>query len=177
MAFTAPVTRALDYLVTPAVWNAEHVDNFNTAVMHLAARKSSDESIASSVTLQDDNDLILPVAANEVWQLRYILKVTIPVTPQLKMAFTFPASGDISLSGTEFNAAGTLTKISFQGTTTPTATQDFLGSTSNRDIVLDGVFVNAGNAGNLVLQWAQNVSNASATIMKANSTLWVVKLA
>jgi hypothetical protein len=176
MAFTAPTTRATDFLVTAAIWNAEHVDNFNTAVMHLIARKASDESVTNN-TLQDDNDLIAPVAANEVWLFRWNLKVTIPVTPQLKIAFTFPASGDINVCGTELNAAGTLTKITFQGSTTPTATQDFLGSTVNRHIVLEGLFINAGTAGNLTLQWAQNVTNASATIMKAQSTLWGVKLA
>jgi len=177
MAFTAPVTRATDFLVTAAIWNAEHVDNLNTAVMHLHARKTADESIASSTTLQDDDTLQLAVGANEIWAVRYVLKMTIPITPQAKMAFTFPASGDISVSGTEFNAAGTMVKITFQGTTTPTATQDFLGSTANRTIMLEGTFVNAGTPGTLILQWAQNVSNASATIMKTNSSLWVVKLA
>jgi hypothetical protein len=177
MAYTNPRTWTDGELVDDTIMNAHVRDNLLAMGPHLIVRKPSDESIPSSTVLQDDDHLVLPVAANEIWLVRYNLKVTIPVTPQMKMAFTFPASGDINLSGTEFNAAGTLTKITFQGTTTPTATQDFLGSASNRHIVLDGVFVNAGNAGNLVLQWAQNVSNASATIMKANSTLWAVKLA
>ena len=175
MAFPV-ATRATDFLVTAAVWNADLVANMN-ALMRPIARKTSDESLPSSTVLQDDDTLQLTVAANEIWAVRYVLKMTIPLTPQAKMAFTFPAAGDISVCGTEFAASGTLGKTSFQGTTTPTATQDFLGSTAIRLIVLEGVFVNAGTAGTLILQWAQNVSNATATVMKAQSTLWGVKLA
>jgi hypothetical protein len=176
MAFPV-ITRSLGELITPAIWNADFVANMNLLGPHLIARKTSDEPLASNTTLQDDDTLQLPVSANDVWLLKYNLKMTIPVTPSAKMAFTFPAGGDVNICGTEYNAAGTLVKISFQGTTTPTAPQDFLGSTANRHIVLEGLFVNAGTGGTLVLQWAQNTSNASSVIMKAQSTLWGVKLA
>jgi hypothetical protein len=177
MGFTTPKTWSSGETLTAANFNTYIRDNQLSFGPHLIVRKTSDEAQSSNTALQNDSNLQLSVAANEIWHVQYNLKTTIPITPQMKMAFTFPSGGEVNLCGTEFNAAGTLTKITFQGTTTPTATQDFLGSSVNRHIVIEGVFVNGSTAGTLILQWAQNVSNASATIMKANSTLWAVKLA
>src|SRR6266545_4692897 len=76
MPFTAPVTRATDFLVTAAIWNAEHVDNFNTAVMHLMVRKTADESVVSSTVQQNDDVLFFAVAANEIWRFELMLITT-----------------------------------------------------------------------------------------------------
>jgi hypothetical protein len=177
MPFTAPKTWSAGETLTAANFNTYIRDNQLSFGPHLIIRKPSDESVASSTALQNDDHLQLTVAANEVWLVEYHLKMTIPITPGMDMAFTFPASGDISVTGTEFNFAGVMSKVTFQGSTTPTATVDFSGSASNRHIYLAGTFVNSTNAGTVILQWAQHASNASATIMKANSTLWAVKLA
>lgn len=174
MAFTAPTTRATDFLVTAAIWNAEHVDNFNTAVMHLHARKGSDENVTTT-TLQDDNDFTLAVAANEVWQVRLNLLV-VTGAGAMKSSFSFPASGLLTGLMLGDNAANTDDNQAFRQTASDTSLVDYLASSTGRLYVIEATFENAGTAGTLI--WRNALVSASGTsTTKANSTMWVVKLA
>ena len=179
MAFTAPVTRATDFLVTAAIWNAEHVDNFNTGVQHLAVRKTSDQSVTSSTTLVDDSALVLPVLASEIWQFKFFVVYGAGATGDIKVAFTFPTGGDFRLSLLAADAAGTLLMQTASSTTSPTPTISLKGNgiTTYATIPFEGVYVNGGTGGNVTLQFAQVVSDATAATIKAQSTLWGVKLA
>ena len=38
-------------------------------------------------------------------------------------------------------------------------------------LLIDGVVINSTNAGNVTLQWAQNATSGTATVVKANSFL------
>jgi len=155
-------------------------DNLLAVGPHLIVRKTADESISSNTTLQNDDSLILPVAANEVWQFQFNCLVTGIDGADIKVAFTFPTSGDIGAT-TVWNlaAVSTASEHFWQGTTTPTTAVSLRcwGVSTRMLLPITGVFNNAGTGGSLTLQWAQVSSNATATIMKANSTLWAVKLA
>lgn len=180
MAFTAPVTRATDFLVTAAIWNAEHVDNFNTAVEHLTVRKTADQSVTSSTVLVDDTALVLPLLANEIWQFKFFVVYGAGTVGDMKLGYTFPTGGDLRMSGpAALDAGGTLAYYIFSTTTSPTTARTFIGNgvASYVTLPMEGVFVNGANAGNLTLQFAQNTSDATSTTVKANSTLWAVKLA
>lgn len=173
MGFTAPTTRATNFLVTAAIWNAEHVDNFNTGVMHLAVRKSADET-DSTGTVQNDDSLLLALATNEVWQFRFNLLVVSAATTDFAMRLTFP-SGSISALLYAANAAA-LQGNDISSTTSPTATTTLqTANTVSNHVICEGVMSNGGNAGNLQLQWSGGA--AVACTVKANSTLWAVKLA
>jgi len=176
MPFTAPVTRATDFLVTAAIWNAEHVDNFNTAVMHLMVRKTADESVVSSTVQQNDDVLFFAVAANEIWRFELMLITT--GTFDFAGQMTFP-SGRIDGSAIATSGAGTIALTNLGSNSSPSlqwvARCD--STTVPRTHSVYGIFANGGSAGNLQLQWAQGTSGATATIVKANSTLWAVRLA
>jgi len=178
MAFTAPVTRATDFLVTAAIWNTEHVDNFNTAVMHLIARKSGDESLPSSTVLQDDDTLIAPVGTTEVWKFEYSLLVT-GAAGDIHFGFTYPASGTVSSNIVGFNTSSTLQGLLLADATSPADASSWLVTSDTVPClyVIPVTYTGGGTAGSLTLQWAQATSNATATVVKANSTLWGVKLA
>lgn len=180
MAFTAPVTRATDFLVTAAVWNAEHVDNFNTAVMHLANRKASDQSVTSSTTLVDATTMTLPVAASGIYKFEFQVIYSAGSTEDIQFAFTFPAAGRIDASVVWVDDGGTsvFPRI-WSGTTTPTTSVALAGGFSGARLSLpiQGIFTNSSTAGNLQLQFAQVVSGATSSIVYANSTVWAVKLA
>lgn len=178
MGFTAPVTRATDFLVTAVIWNAEHVENFNTAVMHLINRKTSDQPVTSSTVLVDCTSLVLPVLANEVWQFDFNIVYDAGSTGDIKFAFTFPASGRIDANAAWLSAGVTATVLAWTGTTTPTAAASAFGTTPDRSFLpIRGIFTNSTNAGNLQLQFAQNTSDGTASTVRANSTVWGVKLA
>lgn len=177
MAFTAPTTRVTDYLVTAAVWNAEHVDNWNTGVQHLMVRKPSDESVTSSTVLQNDDHLLFSIAANEIWHVRFGLWMSGGASASnAQIAFTFPASCRVAISTVCYDVGGTVQNKRWMGTSSGVSNSLLVNSTGEF-FSLEGVVENAGTAGTLQLQWAQNTSNGTALVMEANSTLWGVKLA
>ena len=177
MAWTAPRTWTDGELVTAAIMNPHIRDNQLAEGPHLIVRKPSDESVTSSTVEQADNDLILPLAANEVWHFKFFIVYTGAAAGDLKIRFTFPTSGDLRLSTIFVDVSDALIFNDISTTTSPTTSRNFGAAAAYRGFPLEGVFVNGANAGNLALEWAQVTSNATPTTIKANSTLWAVKLA
>ena len=180
MAFTAPVTRATDFLVTAAIWNAEHVDNINTAWPHLIARKTADQPVTSSTVLVDCTTMVAPVLANEVWQFEFDVLYSAGTTGDLKLGFTIPASSRIDMSCSWLDSTGSARTQRMWGTTSPTTADNFVGNGVGNDrlfIPIRGIYVGGANAGNVTLQMAQNSSDAVSTTVFTNSTVWGLKLA
>ncbi len=181
MAWTAPRTWTDGELVTAAIMNPHIRDNLLVAGPHLIARKTADETVASSTTLQDDNHLLLTVAANEVWQVEYQLRViALTAAVGIKLAWTFPTSGEVNMGTTYEDTTNIASSFTVHATTSPSGVMALGVANVSSDvnpITINGFYVGGGTAGTLTLQWAQNTSNATATTLKANSTLWAVKLA
>jgi hypothetical protein len=170
-------TRATDFLVTAAVWNADVVSNMNS-LMALKVRKPSDESLTANTTLQNDDHLVLTVAANEVWQVECFLRFTASSAGDLKTAWTFPASGELNVIANGEDTSNIDYIHSNTYTTSPTSNIQFGGNGANTSPAhFKMLLTNAGTAGTLQLQWAQSASDGTATVVKTNSTLWAVKLA
>ena len=179
MAFTAPRTWTDGELVTKAIMDPHVRDNFLAMYPHLIVRKTSDETVTSSTVLQDDNQLILPLLANEIWKFEFNLIYSADAAGDIQISFTFPAAGRIDAS-VFWNTSGSAADIiKWSGTTTPATAQNLqgLGSTIRLSLPIQGIFTNSSTAGNLTLQWAQTASSATATTVYTNSTLWAVKLA
>ncbi len=138
----------------------------------LFAFKTSDESVTSSTTLQDDDDLTVTLAANTTYRIEMlVIVVTASGTPGLKMAMnepdgTYGISGTYSegISGTTLSMATGLTEITGIGSSYPVY------------ISLDGVAQTGGTGGAFTFQWAQNTSNATAVYVKAGSWIKATKL-
>lgn len=164
-------------MVTASIMNTHVRDNLLASAPHLVVRKTSDQSVTNSTALVNDTALVMAVAANEIWRVEFNI---LHVGPGgLRTAFTFPASGNIAFAAHGDDGGGTDRTGYSVGTTTPSSTWQWQSDSGSNIRVLSwyGVFVNAGTAGNLQLQWAQSTLNATATNVKANSTLWAVKLA
>lgn len=149
-------------LVRPSNWNDDH-EGLETVL------KSADESVNNSETLQNDDELLLAIGANEKWEVTfYILAISATTTPDLRVAITAPsgATGAISL----FYDVGTDGEL-LGGTVTGIALVASL-----RLIVISAVVVNSSNAGNIQLQWAQSTATAENTTVKAGSCLIAHKL-
>jgi hypothetical protein len=141
--------------------------------------KTADETVNASDTLQDDDVLRFPVAVSEKVSWRAVLFCDSGTTPDIKFAFTWPAAATIarwvSSGSVRVDATGvvvTASQVSVSGTA-----QDYagFGAGTISVYVLEGYIENGANAGSVVLQWAQNTSNASDTKVRAGSRLEVTR--
>jgi len=122
--------------------------------------KEANESVLNSTTLQDDDELLFAVAANEVWQFEGVLNVDASSNPDIKITFTGP-SGSVGSYGciSQDISNNTVAGSAALGGTTVIAT-----AAQNKVIRYWGAIHNGANAGNLTLQWAQNTADAGAQI-------------
>ena len=154
-------------LVQPSNWNEDHEGI-------VSVRKTADESVTSSTTLQDDDHLKFALAANEVWVFEAFLVIEGATSGDFKFTFTVPASG-----AALFNALVLLEAASDNqdlALATPTVAASVivcgaLGAGTKIGLHVRGTVVNAGNAGDLQLQWAQQGSSGTATKVLTNSWL------
>ena len=127
-------------------------------------RKTADETVNNSTTLQDDDVLKWTVAANEVWAFEFFLRVSSEATPDFKAGWTVPSGASMAwarvvAAPAELNAGETLLVATF-------------GGGIYDSVFCRGVVVNGANAGTVQLQWAQNTADASNTQALANS--WII---
>lgn len=140
----------------------------------LRAVKTVNESLASSTTLQDDDELTITCAANATYMLtgyvKYAQNLSIGATAGIKAGFALPAGGTL-----EWTSHGTATLTSAVDYDTVVTT-----GTGTRSMAANGAgtmtFAPSGNlitttAGILVLRWAQ--VSSSATTVNVFSGSWI----
>lgn len=141
---------------------APHAADFG--LHNFIVRKTITEIVNNSSVLQNDDELLLALAANEVWIVNFYLLIDSAGTPDFKFAFTMPAGGEaFALHTSRGNAVASFATGGFG-----------VGSTDGSDQMSTVVAVlarNGANAGNLQLQWAQNVANPTDTSVFLNSCL------
>lgn len=130
--------------------------------------KETDQTINSSDTLQDDNELLFAVGANEVWQFEGMLFVSTGTTPDFKLTFTGP-SGAVGAFGGEISGASSYSAMF--SLALGTASGSLPGFAAGNFVRVFGAIHNGATAGNLTLQWAQFVSDAGDTKVLAGSYL------
>jgi len=129
-------------------------------------RKVADEAI-NSVTIQNDDHLLLPVAANAVYLLEWWLRMDGPAANDFKYSWVGPAGATMVWSslGLNIGDATNLPQTSQDGPTIGTVIQHGTVAASTFTHVRGrGQLVTAGTAGNLQMQWAQVVAAASTTL-------------
>lgn len=129
-------------------------------------RKTADETVKNSTTLQNDDELYLPIGANEVWIFRCYFLHYSQGTPDIKFAWAIP-TGATGLWQTENNVA-TIMSLNTQ----------MVQAGQGADTLSSfwGYIENGANAGNLQLQWAQNTAHASDTKVLDNSVIQAWKI-
>lgn len=144
-----------------------------------AAIKSANESVTSSITLQNDDHLFAPVTANTdywVWCVIFYAGPTTNGDLQLKWSAPSGATFDWISDGIGSAATSSVTTLSrnAQGLANTPAP----GTITGTDIcaLVKGILRIGGTAGTLQLQWAQLASSATAVTVYADSTLIVRRL-
>ncbi len=133
--------------------------------------KTADQS-APTTTMVADTDLIVPVVANGIYVVQLRAVFTATTTADIKVSWqnlpagsSFTWTGASSLTGTGSVFSDGVTDIwSGNGASTP------------RSIWYDGLLVMSSTAGNVQLQFAQNTSDVTSTVMKAGSWMRVERI-
>jgi hypothetical protein len=175
MGYTDPITVNIGDVGHAADWNTYIRDNFRSS-MHLLAYKSADESVTSSSVLQNDDNLLFAMGANDIWYVNVgiLFFDNSSGVANIKVAFTIP-SGSLALYNT-FPAAGSLTVIWHEWRVSGTS-ENFSGTNTDRFVNITGTVKNGATPGNFQMQWAQNTSNGSAVTVKIGSNITGFKLA
>jgi len=140
-----------------------------------AAYKGADESVTSSTALQNDDALFLALPVNSTWMAfaAIFYQGGNNGAGDLKWQWTVPA-GASAIGGhvsyfTSGVGVGNVNLGAFaNGATTVSGTN---GAGHSLPVLLLMSVTIGSTAGNLQLQWAENTSNATPTIVKAGSLL------
>jgi hypothetical protein len=124
--------------------------------------------VVSSTTLQNDDHLAFPIAANETWSfVGWLIVTSASGTPDLRLAFTVPAGATLRWSG--FGDGNTGADHEVIVTSGFTDVFQLTGAAWRDWVQVRGIVSNGANAGTVQMQWAQNLSNPSAVTIQAGS--------
>lgn len=147
-----------------------------------AVRKTADESRSATTTLADDTHLVFAAEANAAYLMWGWIKYFADNTPDIKMQFTVP-TGCLGEWAWMMPGAGTLAG-SVNGYSIRTESNDvgvvrtgYGTSNTDQNTPVSGLFRMSSTPGNIALQWAQNVSDAAATILYTDSWLMFQRIA
>lgn len=129
---------------------------------------ASTESVNSSgtgTTLQDDDELLVTVAANTIYAVEaYLFFTSASDTPDVKVRWTFPTAATLTMSIAALSTD--VTDEAFSGRTGEASPSTTLAggvsaATGAGPFHMIGMLRTGANAGTLQLQWAQNSSSAT----------------
>lgn len=139
--------------------------------------KAVDESVTSSITLQDDDALLLPVSANATYELRVTVYYSAAAGGGLKCGFTFPAGATLTAGVVGYLPGGSFTisrtSASFTSGLSNLAVE---GGSQQSTADYSGTLITASTSGTIRMLWAQNISNGTATVVKAGSLLRLTRI-
>jgi len=141
------------------------------------ALKERDEPRTSTITRTVDSELIVPLSINERWLGQLTIFYNGATGGDLRMHFEVPsgATGAWNIMGLTAGVTtftGEMTSIGAPGFGSGNSLAFGAGGSANDDVCFANFVVqNGANAGNLNLFWAQRVSNATPTIIRANSSI------
>lgn len=135
--------------------------------------KASDESVTSSTTLQDDDEIQFTVEANATYRVSGVVWFGADPAGDMKLAFAGPTSATFVWVGMSGNSAAAAVTTSVHIDQQTISSSLVLGGvTANTTILaapLDGILTVSSTAGTFKMQFAQNSSSATATTVKAGS--------
>lgn len=130
-------------------------------------RKTADETVNNTTTLQNDDHLLWTVAASGTYLLELHIGYNTGTTPDAKIAWTYPSGLTMKITGiVGYEATSTLLS---QATYTESSVIPLGGGSGDNHFSLWGLVFVSSTAGTLQLQWAQNTANASDTIFRNGS--------
>lgn len=152
-------------------------------LLPLFVYKTADESVTSSTTNQPDDHLILAVAANLTYDLEFLWIYAADSTADIKFGFSAPTGATLDWGCHAQLGGGTGISGSVAFDSQTIGQQAFIlggfgaGNTQNMTARGWGRLVVSSTAGNLSVNWSQNASSATSSIMRAGSKMTLRKVA
>lgn len=145
------------------------------------AYKTTGEAVTSSTTMQNDDELFVPVVASSVYLAELFLLYDAAAAGDIKIGWTAPSGASLAWTVVGATTAETTnTSVSTLNMQTRTTSETAsLGGSSSTGIgaTAYGRLTVSTTAGNLQFQWAQDTSNGTATNVRAGSVLKLTRLA
>lgn len=142
----------------------------------VSKRKTADESVTSSTTLQDDDHLTFAIAANEEWVADFNLYVGASLTTTgIKVAVSVPAGATLEM---DVDVSATAGAVRYARGSSVGFTTTLFSAGNNDAIVRLSVWVlNGVNAGSVTLQFAQETSVGTAVTLRKGSHMLAARVA
>jgi hypothetical protein len=139
------------------------------------AYKTADTSRASTTTLVNDPHLVLPVDATAVYQMNCCLDYSAGTVGDINVTFTAPSGATLDWNGSGYTVSD---NPQWNGGNAATVAVAFGGGNASRRFIdIKGMLQVSSTAGSLTCQWAQSVSDVSATILRQYSYLRIDRVA
>lgn len=154
-------------------------DLASTAVVEGVVRKASDETVNNSSSLQNDDELFIPLDANSTYIFDGLITYTSGTTADFQMDFTAPAGATGRrwlINGASTITACSTTAMNFNGGAIDASATGIGATGGTCDVPIKGTVTTTGTSGTFQVQWAQNTADASDTTVKAGSYLYWRKL-
>lgn len=144
----------------------------------IVKRKTADESVTSSVTLQDDDHLTFPIGANEEWVADFYVGCgNLLTSTGIKSAVTVPAGATLDVTGW-FATVTAGNDQTGNSQTSGTGWITFTPGAGNTGGIHVHVWVlNGATAGNVTLQWAQGTSNGNPLTFRKGAHMTAIRIA
>jgi hypothetical protein len=149
------------------------------SMLPISAAKASSTSRASTSTVTADPELQVAVAANAQYTLDAYLRYTGGQTGDLKCRFTTPSGASGSWGGRVMGTGATLSTDASDSIRVAFNADKAIGcisTTAGQVIVVRGRLITA-SSGTFSFDWAQNVSDATATVIEADSWFMLTRIA
>lgn len=136
----------------------------------LVKRKTADETVANSTTLQDDDHLVFAIGANEEWVARYYVSFgTSTSLFGFKAQVTVPAGA--TMWRTMAFSAGQDNTFVEDGTGGSSSVTTAMAFGSSGVLICDLWVLNGATPGNVTLMWAQDTADAATLTVHKGSNL------
>jgi hypothetical protein len=139
------------------------------------ASKPAGTTRTNTTTLANDPDLSVTLATSSLYFLELLAPLTSPAAAGFKFGFTVPAGSTFAGYAVVSNT-GVVNVFPYSTGGNP-LTQSLIAATQGGgfdDMVnVRGWLTTGGTGGALTFQWAQNTSNAAATILRQGSAMLV----
>ncbi|MEX0877855.1 MAG: hypothetical protein WDZ40_03275, partial [Candidatus Spechtbacterales bacterium] len=166
---TGALTLSADPTTALGAATKQYVDGGGPTIV----RKTVDESLTNSATVQNDDELTFAIGANETYFVTFVLfYISDHTDGDLRVTLAVPSGATLKFGGVGISDDAA-TNSKFDGNWAVGTTMFFggIGAGSRVPAILNAVIVNGGTAGNVTLQWAQRLADADATTVEANSYL------
>jgi len=162
------------------VTTAQEWSDILAFIQPLFARKTIDESVTSSTTIQDDDELSLTVIANATYDVTCHIIYQADGVGDMNVQFSGPAGASFNWVANGVASTQTATGSFFVGEGTLATTNIVVGGNGAGSSVVcrpSGLLIVGGTAGTFRFRWTQGTSSGTATIVKANSFMTARRVA